>query len=173
MFQLTLPLKIITALLLVVINSQAIFAQEELDVASSKTVAKDMSSTVLNITLHENTGTLSLYSDGTCSIDDGEKITLNQDNQTWLSIVGKPYLKKLSGLRILEQVKQEVRQSRVEMDIDSEDESTLIITHNNNIREITLYSVDMMHSTYPNASQLSQFIEVLTLMREAKSACVN
>lgn len=156
-------------------GTQAVLAQtepSEKEVQQSPTsTAMSESSTILAITLVENGDKLTLYPDGTCSINNQDKSTLSEETSPWGMLMKKPYLESLSGLAILEQVKQQVQQSRMVMTIDTDAETTLSIQAGGNSQSISLYSIDLMHDTYPKAQMLGQFMEIVSLMREAKTAC--
>lgn len=141
---------------------------------SEKEVAQSLINKTANpseISLLEQGDTLMLLPDGTCSVNNKDSVSLDEENNPWQSIVNKPYLERLSGLAILEQVKQQMQQSRMVMEIDADAETKLMIKISEHIQEISLYSIDLMHSSYPKAILLEQFMEIVELMRKAKLAC--
>lgn len=127
----------------------------------------------MEITLIELGDTLTLYPDSTCRINLETQIRVEAIEELYQSIVDKPYLDRLSGLAILEQVKQRAQQSRMVIAIDSDLETKLTIHTSENTQNISLYSIDLMHSTYPKAELLGQFMEIVELMRKAKEWCVD
>lgn len=129
-------------------------------------------SNTLEITLSELGDTITLFPDSSCRLNQETKINKETIDPLWQSIVSKPYLERLSGLAILEQVKQRAQQSRMVITIDSDVETKLTIKTNENTQTISLYSIDLMHSTYPKAKLLSQFMEIVILIRKAKESCV-
>jgi len=167
-----LPLLILSVLLGMQLSS----AQTSADMTESeayKMEANSASLSLLEIVFIEQGDTLILYPDNTCSINSEDKVTLNEDSALWTTVTNKAYLERLSGLVILEQVKQLVQQSRVVMTINPDAETTLILRSDRQTKDTSLYSVDLMHATYPQASMLTQFMEVVILMRDAKKACLD
>jgi len=170
--KLMLPLLILSVLLGMQLSS----AQTSADMTESeayKMEANSASLSLLEIVFIEQGDTLILYPDNTCSINSEDKVTLNEDSALWTTVTNKAYLERLSGLVILEQVKQLVQQSRVVMTINPDAETTLILRSDRQTKDTSLYSVDLMHATYPQASMLTQFMEVVILMRDAKKACLD
>jgi len=156
---------------LTLLGSQAVLAQTDVVEKPAMQSQMNQSTMVLEISLIEEGDILVLYADGTCSLNEQEKINLNEETNPWQSILNKEYLERLSGLAILEQVKKQVQQSRIVIAIDTESETKLTIHANDYTKNIALYSVDLMHATYPKAQLLSQFMELVELLRKAKAAC--
>jgi hypothetical protein len=128
-------------------------------------------SSIEEVILVENGTNLTLLSDGTCRSNSADIVSLPEENNNWKTIVNTPYINKLSGLAILEEVKQQVRRTRIVMAVDSDNETLLTIRHANKTRKISLYSVDIMHHTYPDAELLGHFIELVTYIRSTESYC--
>ena len=156
---------------LALLGPQAVAAQSDLVEKPAIQSQMEQPTTALEISLIEKGDKLVLYANGTCSINGLEKVNLNEEKNPWQSIVNKHYLERLSGLAILEQVKKQVQQSRIVIAIDTESETKLTIHASEYTKNIALYSVDLMHATYPKAQLLSQFMELVELMRKAKSVC--
>ena len=158
-------------ILFLFITAQAAHSQTQAgEVLDAQLKMSQMPST-LTITLSELNDTITLYPESTCRLNQEAKISVDAIDDLWKSIVNKPYLEKLSGLAILEQVKQRAQQSRMVITIDSDVETKLTIQTSGNTQNISLYSIDLMHSTYPKAELLGQFMEIVELMRKAKESC--
>jgi hypothetical protein len=123
------------------------------------------------VTLYENGTNLTLFPDNTCRINNADKVSLPEGKNSWEVIVKKPYIETLSGLTILEQVKQQALYTRIVMDVDDDEETRLTVKYTDNVQRVSLYSVDMMHATYPDTQMLSYFMELLADIRDAKSYC--
>jgi hypothetical protein len=134
-------------------------------------IAIAKSNAIEEVMLIENGSRLILYSDGSCRLNNADRISLMQENNNWEIIANKPFIERLSGLAILEEVKQQIRRTRILMPADSEHHTQLNIKHTNKTQKISLYSVDMMHSTYPDAELLGYFMELVSNIRAAESYC--
>lgn len=122
--------------------------------------------------LRENGFSLTLHSDGTCQAQSADIVTLPKDNNHWNEILNISSLDRLSGLAILEQVKLQVSATRIVIPFDSDNETQLTLHYaNKHPRTISLYSVNLMHQTYPNAALLGDFMALLTTMRNAETYC--
>lgn len=122
--------------------------------------------------LTENDETITLYANGDCRVNGNEALSLPEDiSLTWDSLISKPYIEKLSGLAILEQVKQQVQRTRIVMDVNTSEQTELTIKHSHKTKKISLYSVAMMHQTYPEAKLLTDFVELLTEIRNIGASC--
>lgn len=126
---------------------------------------------IQKIALLENDKQITLYADGSCNIDGNEKVQLNEAHNNWTSIVERPYIERLSGLAILEEIKQQVFRTRIIMDIDKSTQTQLIIQSDEATQTITLYSVDMMNQTYPQAKLLAHFMDIVKQIRRAHVHC--
>lgn len=165
-------LTLLYCLPLVLLASEVAFAQEQAIEKSGTALQTNHLIQPLEMTLFDQGDIITLYPDNTCSLNTVAKQNLGEQGALWQEIVSKPYLARLSGLAILEQVKQQAQQSRMVIAIDTDDETKLTIQTSENTQNISLYSIDLMHSTYPNAKLLSQFMEIVVLLRKAKLACV-
>jgi hypothetical protein len=123
------------------------------------------------IMLVENGSSISLYANGTCSLDKQANVVVRDASAYWQDLIAKPYIDSLSGIAILEQVKQEMQKTRILVDIDNNSPTELIIKYTDKTKNISLYSVDMLYQTYPNAILLSNFINFITQLRKAQADC--
>jgi hypothetical protein len=158
------------ALLLFLPVQLALAQNKPMEISESQLESSQMSNT-LEITLSELGDTISIYPGSNCRLNQDAQINKEAIDPLWQSIVNKPYLERLSGLAILEQVKQRAQQSRMVITIDSDVETKLTIQTNEITQNISLYSIDLVHSTYPKAKLLSPFMEIVILMRKAKELC--
>jgi hypothetical protein len=154
------------------LTAQIAHAQTQPSEISDSQIDGSHMSNTLKITLSELGETITLYPDSRCRLNQETQLDVEAIAPLWQNIVSKPYLERLSGLAILEQVKQRAQQSRMVITIDSDVETKLTIQTNENTQNISLYSIDLMYSTYPKAKLLGQFMEIVILMRKAKEFCV-
>jgi hypothetical protein len=163
--------KYILLMIILFLNAHLVFAQTQTKEISDSPLNFTKITPALEITLSELGDTISIYPDSNCRLNQDAQINKEAIDPLWQSIVNKPYLERLSGLAILEQVKQRAQQSRMVITIDSDVETKLTIQTNEITQNISLYSIDLVHSTYPKAKLLSQFMEIVILMRKAKELC--
>lgn len=124
-----------------------------------------------SITLAENTHELTLFVNGTCSTINEDIIVLADENNQWDELASIQSIHSLSGLAILEQVKQQVRKTRVIVSLDRDNETRLTIKYRNKTQSISLYSVNLLQETYPKAQLLASFMEIVTKMRNSEVYC--
>jgi hypothetical protein len=123
------------------------------------------------LTLVENTHELTLFANGTCATANEEIIVLADDKNQWNELTSIQSINNLSGLAILEQVKQQVRKTRVVVALDRDNETRLTIKYPQKSHVISLYSVNLLHETYPNAQLLGHFMDIITKMRNSEVSC--
>jgi hypothetical protein len=131
----------------------------------------DKTTVIEEISLLENDTRLTLFADATCHINDEEKLTLNEENNKWESIVSHSYIESLSALAILEQVKLQIRRTRILLPIDKSNPTELRIKYKDKTRRISLYSINTMHETYPDAKLLAYFVDIVNALRSTQQYC--
>lgn len=124
-----------------------------------------------SVSITEKSDTFMFYANGSCSIDDKTSLSNETLNGYWSQVLNLEGLEKHNTLVILEQIKQQIRQTKVTMQVDPNDEVKLDINWNSHKQTIALKSIDSLYLTYPNALALSNLVGLVELLRNARDEC--
>lgn len=124
-----------------------------------------------SVSMTEKSETFMFYANGSCSIDDKTSLSNEMLNGYWSEISNLEGLEKHNTLVILEQIKQQIRQTRVTMQVDPNDDIKIDINWPNHQQVIELKSIDSLYLTYPDAIALSKLVSLVELLRKARNKC--